>query len=122
MPAIQGNIHCWGLAFDRLRGRITMSKNLRLKQRLIQKTPLRTLLIEVVCGVFALLNVDGFAAQTPSIGTVSPAHPQLSFSRGPFAVSNPSSPTGETPPDCTDTTCGAFALHVAIPAGDTNAY
>jgi PKD repeat protein len=99
-----------------------MSKKLRLSQRLIQKTPLRTLLIGVVCGVFALLTVAGLAATTPSSGTLSPSNPTITFSGGPFAVSNPSSPVGATPPVCADATCGAFALHVAIPAGDTNTY
>ncbi|HYY42355.1 MAG TPA: hypothetical protein VE775_06440, partial [Pyrinomonadaceae bacterium] len=62
------------------------------------------------------------ASTTPASGTLSPANPVINFTAGPFAVSNPLDPTGDTPPVCTDNTCGQFALTVNIPAGDPNTY
>lgn len=62
------------------------------------------------------------AATTPSSGTLSPDRPTLTFSGGPFAVSNPTSATGDTPPACVDATCGQFRLTVAIPSTDFNSY
>jgi hypothetical protein len=73
------------------------------------------------CGA-AVWAAGAWAATTPASGTLSPANPVITFSGGPFAVSNPSSPTAENPPVCTDDICGQFALAVDIPASDPNAY
>lgn len=73
-------------------------------------------------GVLLALAGASFAATTPPSGTVSPSSPALTFSGGPFAVSNPSSPTGDNPPACVDATCGVFALNVSIPGTDFNSY
>jgi hypothetical protein len=62
------------------------------------------------------------AATSPTSGTLSPTNPTVSFSGGPFAISNPSAPTGENPPACVDATCGIFTLNVAIPSADFNTY
>jgi len=76
--------------------------------------------------VFFLVIVNStiiaVAATTPPSGTLSPATSPLTFTGGPFPLSNPSSPTGETPPVCTDLTCGQFTMTVAIPATDFNSY
>jgi Calx-beta domain len=62
-------------------------------------------------------------AGTPSSGTLSPATPLLTYTGGPFATSNPTSPVGENPPVCSPATpCDEFALHVDIPAGNTTNY
>jgi hypothetical protein len=62
-------------------------------------------------------------AGTPSSGTLSPAHPLITYTGGPFATSNPSSPVGENPPVCSPATpCDDFALKIDIPAGDNNNY
>ena len=62
------------------------------------------------------------AATSPASATLTPSNPSVSFTGGPFAVSNPSSPTGDNPPVCTDDICGQFALTISIPASDTHAY
>ncbi|HEX8774401.1 MAG TPA: Calx-beta domain-containing protein [Pyrinomonadaceae bacterium] len=61
-------------------------------------------------------------AGTPSSGTLSPANPLITYTGGPFPVSNPSSPIGENPPVCAPGTCDEFALKVTIPAGSTTDY
>ncbi len=63
-----------------------------------------------------------FAATTPSSGTVTPSSPSVSFTGGPYSMSNPSAPTGENPPACVDQVCGVFTLNVNIPATDFNTY
>jgi hypothetical protein len=78
------------------------------------------LLISVV--VFAMVQAAAFAATTPPSATLSPTNPSVSFSGGPFPASNPSDPLGNTPPACTDSTCGQFALTVSIPSTDFNTY
>lgn len=74
-----------------------------------------------VCAA-TVLTLSVLAGTTPSSGTLSPSNPSISFSGGPFAVSNPSSPTGDNPPACVDATCGVFALTVDIPPTDFNSY
>jgi len=70
-----------------------------------------------------LVSAAAFAVTNPASATLSPAHPTVTFTGGPFPVSNPSSPLGETPPACAqDTVCGEFALTISIPASDPNAY
>ncbi|MGI8656674.1 MAG: Calx-beta domain-containing protein, partial [Pyrinomonadaceae bacterium] len=60
---------------------------------------------------------------TGKSATISPTNPAISYSGGPFATSNPTSATGDTPPVCSAATpCDKFALKVDIPAGDTNKY
>ena len=72
--------------------------------------------------VVAILPGAAFAATTPASGTLSPSTPALSFSGGPYPVSNPSSPLGKNPPACADATCGVYTLTVAIPSTDFNSY
>ena len=72
--------------------------------------------------VLAAFAGAALAATTPASGSLSPANPSVSFSGGPYAVSNPSSPLGENPPVCVDAVCGVFTLNVAIPATDFNSY
>jgi hypothetical protein len=76
----------------------------------------------VICLILAMSATAIFAATTPTGATLTPISPTVTFSGGPFSVSNPSSPLGETPPACTDGTCGQFALKVSIPATDLNTY
>ncbi|HUR83032.1 MAG TPA: sialidase family protein [Thermoanaerobaculia bacterium] len=73
----------------------------------------------LVLAIFASIT---FAATTPSSGTVTPSSPTVSFTGGPYALSNPTAPTGENPPVCTDQVCGVFKLNVNIPATDFNSY
>ncbi|MDT4952058.1 MAG: hypothetical protein QOJ02_196 [Acidobacteriota bacterium] len=86
----------------------------------------RTLLILAVLCLFVVgisvtrLLVNVAQAGTPSSGTLSPSHPLITYTGGPFAVSNPSSPVGATPPACAPGTCDDFALHIDIPAGTTS--
>ena len=70
----------------------------------------------------AFLPVVLFASTTPASGTVSPASPTVTFTGGPFAVSNPTDPRGNTPPVCTDQVCGQYKLTVSIPSSDFNTY
>jgi hypothetical protein len=86
----------------------------------------RTLLILAVLCLFVVgisvtrLLVNVVQAGTPSSGTLSPSNPLINYTGGPFAVSNPSSPVGATPPACAPGTCDDFALHIDIPAGTTS--
>ena len=80
------------------------------------------LLKAVLVAVLTVISTAAFAATTPASATLSPANPAVTFTGGPFAVSNPSSPTGDNPPVCTDAVCGQFALTVSIPASDSHAY
>jgi len=77
-----------------------------------------------VLALFVLLvtSAVAFAATTPASGTLSPASPTITFTGGPFALSNPLDPLGETPPVCTSATCGQFVLNVSVPATDFNSY
>ncbi len=72
--------------------------------------------------VVAATATFAIAETSPPSGVLSPANPTLTFTGGPFALSNPSSPTGDNPPVCTEDTCGQFVMTVAIPAGDFNSY
>ncbi|MBV8518420.1 MAG: exo-alpha-sialidase [Acidobacteria bacterium] len=72
--------------------------------------------------VVTIIAGSAFAATTPASGTLSPSNPTLSFSGGPYSISNPSAATGETPPVCTDATCGVYTLTVNIPSTDFNSY
>jgi hypothetical protein len=99
-----------------------MSRRIKTQRTLTNSTSLRILLALTVGLCFALFAVIGLAATTPASGTLSPSNPVLQFQGGPFAVSNPSSPIGATPPVCTAQTCGVFALAINIPATDTNKY
>src|ERR1043165_3026250 len=87
--------------------------------RAINKNLLTTALLTVLMLAGAAASP---ASTTPSSGTVSPSNPSLTFTGGPFAAPNASSPLGNTPPVCTDQICGVFALTINIPAGDTNVY
>ncbi|MDT5062833.1 MAG: hypothetical protein QOH63_3292 [Acidobacteriota bacterium] len=80
-----------------------------------------TVLCLFVAGISVTrLLVNVAQAGTPSSGTLSPSHPLITYTGGPFAVSNPSSPVGATPPACAPGTCDDFALHIDIPAGTTS--
>lgn len=83
------------------------------------KSGIYSLLLVVI--IFAL-PISSVLASTPSSGSISPSSPGLSFTGGPFVVSNPSSPLGVNPPACTDATCGVFTLTVNIPSNDPNLY
>jgi len=82
---------------------------------------IRGLRVFVLCAILATSAV-AIAATTPASGTISPANPTLTFTGGPFAVSNPSNPIGENPPVCTSLTCGQYALTVSVPLTDFNSY
>jgi len=77
-----------------------------------------------ISAVILVMSLAGaaMAATTPSSATLTPSNPAVSFTGGPFAVSNPSSPLGSTPPVCADQTCGQFAMTIAIPPSDSRAY
>lgn len=100
---------------NRHRARLNRKRNNNKHWKLL--TLLMLCLIAVGISVTRLV-----LAGTPPSGTLSPSSPTLAYTGGPFAVSNPTSPVGETPPVCPPGTCDDFALHVDIPAGDTNAY
>ncbi|HEX4683363.1 MAG TPA: sialidase family protein, partial [Gemmatimonadaceae bacterium] len=72
--------------------------------------------------IFLLAAGSAFAATTPNAGTITPANPVLTFTGGPFAVSNPSNPAGQNPPVCTGATCGVYTLTVSVPSTDFNSY
>lgn len=77
----------------------------------------------IMVALLSVFTVAAFATTTPSAATLTPSNPTVTFSGGPFEFSNPSSPLGTTPPACAaDTTCGQFALTVAIPPSDFNTY
>jgi len=80
--------------------------------------------LRVLVGILVLiLSTAAFAATTPASATLSPASSTVTYTGGPFAVSNPSSPLGETPPACAqDIPCSEFVLTISIPASDTKAY
>ncbi|MFL6212217.1 MAG: fibronectin type III domain-containing protein [Pyrinomonadaceae bacterium] len=82
----------------------------------------RLLLLTLVAAAAISITAGALASTTPASGTLSPANPVITFTAGPFAVSNPTDPTGDTPPVCTDNTCGQYALTVDIPASDPRAY
>jgi len=81
----------------------------------------RALRVVFLC-VLLVTSAVAIAATNPASGTISPANPTLTFTGGPYAASNPLDPLGETPPVCTDLTCGQFPLTVSIPATDFNSY
>jgi hypothetical protein len=72
--------------------------------------------------LFTVLPAALAAATNPPGATLSPSNPSVTFTGGPFSVSNPSNPAGLNPPVCTDATCAQFALTVSIPATDFNTY
>lgn len=72
--------------------------------------------------VLFLVPAAAFAATNPSSATLSPSNPSVTFTGGPFQISNPSSPIGENPPVCTEDTCSIFAMTISIPSSDPNAY
>ena len=72
--------------------------------------------------LFVLAAASAFAATTPNAGTITPANPVLTFTGGPFPVSNPTNPVGENPPVCTSATCGVYTLTVSVPSTDFNSY
>ena len=77
----------------------------------------------LVLALFAMIPAAAFAATNPSSATLSPSNPTVTYTGGPFAVSNPSSPLGNTPPACAqDTPCSEFALTISIPSSDANSY
>ncbi|MDQ1698652.1 MAG: hypothetical protein QOG34_515, partial [Frankiaceae bacterium] len=77
--------------------------------------------IFTVCAAL-MIAAAASAATTPASATLTPSNPAVSFTGGPFSVSNPSSPTGDNPPVCNDQICGQFAMTVAIPPTDSHAY
>lgn len=75
--------------------------------------------------VLLLVPCAALAATTPASGTLSPANPVLTYTGGPFLVSNPSTSTSDNPPGCppgTDAACSEFTLTVSIPDSDFNSY
>jgi hypothetical protein len=103
-------------------------KRMNRKRAQFNKTRWMLLVLTVVCLVAIGLSTtrlfDRVAlAGTPSSGTLSPANPLITYTGGPFAVSNPTSPIGENPPACSPATpCDVFDLKVDIPAGNTTNY
>jgi hypothetical protein len=72
----------------------------------------------MVVAVVVLSGSPGIAA-TPSSGTLSTTSVSLSYSDGPFTLSNPTGATGQAP-TCSDPTtspCSQFALTVSLPSG-----
>lgn len=72
--------------------------------------------------LLTLFPISIIAATNPSSATLTPDNASVSFTGGPFPASNPSDPLGETPPVCTDATCGQLALTISIPSTDFNTY
>jgi len=65
------------------------------------------------------LSVLPATAATPSSGTLSATSVSLSYSDGPFTLSNPTGATGQAP-TCSDPTtspCSQYALTVSLPSG-----
>ncbi|MFP5305070.1 MAG: sialidase family protein [Gammaproteobacteria bacterium] len=67
---------------------------------------------------FGFYSLIALAAD-PQSGTLSDSSPELSYSSGPFLVSNPVGITANGEPDCADPVlpCDDFALTVELPAG-----
>jgi PKD repeat protein len=99
----------------------TNTKHILSHHKLSYSAKSRQLLVGSICLGALFLTLAALAATNPSAGTVSPVATVINFTGGPFSASNPSDPVGMTPPVCTDSTCGQFALTVDIPA-DTNTY
>src|ERR1700693_172526 len=77
----------------------------------------------ILVAFLGLTTTAALAATVPSSGLVTPASPNLTFTGGPYAASNPADPLGKTPPACAaDVTCGQFALTVSTPSTDFNSY
>lgn len=72
---------------------------------------------KVAAAALAACAVQAWAAD-PDSGSVSPAAPDLSYTSGPFLVSNPVGITANGAPDCIDPVapCDDFALTVDVPA------
>jgi PKD repeat protein len=66
--------------------------------------------------LLVMLAVPTWAAE-PASGTLSPTAPELSYTSGPFLVSNPVGITANGAPDCIDPAlpCDDFALSVSLP-------
>lgn len=63
------------------------------------------------------------AATNPPGGTLSLSTTTITYTGGPFLVSNRSTESGEIPPVCVaDSTCSDFPLTVSIPTDDFNQY
>ena len=76
------------------------------------------LLIATVVAMAGLCSLPGSAAM-PSSGTLTPTSVSLSYSDGPFTLSNPTGATGQAPvcSDPTTSPCSQFALTVSLPSG-----
>ena len=76
------------------------------------------LFFAVIAALMCLSSLRAVAA-TPASGTLSPASVTLSYTDGPFTLSNPTGGTGQAP-TCSDPTispCSQFALTVVLPNG-----
>ncbi len=83
---------------------------------------LRIILAAVVCMTAALLMTMGGAAADPSSGTLSVANPNLTYTSGPFVVSNPSAQAAGEPVCTTQQVCDDFTLTVSVPASLANTH
>lgn len=76
----------------------------------------------ILCTIGISLGALSFAG-TPSSATLTPSSNTVTYTGGPFAFDNQTTPVGMTPPVCsTATPCDQFALNVTIPAGDSASY
>jgi hypothetical protein len=75
-----------------------------------------------ITGTATVAVGSGSACASPHSGTLSPSSAELLYCGGPFAVSNPTAPLGNTPPACASGTCDFYNLTISIPPGDTNLY
>ena len=69
---------------------------------------------------FGFLSSHPATAATPSSGTLSTSSLQVTYSDGPYTLSNPTGATGSQAPNCSDPTlnpCSQFALTVSLPSG-----
>lgn len=76
------------------------------------------LFLTAAIAIAGLSSLPAIAA-TPSSGTLSPAALSITYTDGPFTLSNPSGGTGQAP-TCSDpntSPCSQFALTVSLPNG-----
>jgi hypothetical protein len=64
----------------------------------------------------------GGSAADPSSGTLSVANPDITYTSGPFVVSNPSAQAADEPVCTTQQVCDDFTLTVSVPASFENTH
>ena len=66
-------------------------------------------------GLFSLLSAQDSFSASPAMGTLTDSSGKVTYSSGPFTVSNPTGNAG--PVDCSTLPCDEYKLTVTLPAG-----